>query len=625
MKRVFSLIALCCILGVFCTLPAFSQVSLGDGDQTDVVVTINGEQETFTVLKDFKKADQFYYVPNKPQFATRGTGAKKRPKFHLLKYQTKDTETNDLVQGGIMQFAIRLAPGNDVVQQIRASIAKTFNLVPDKVKLSPLPFKSAEVTIYDLEGELLTTEFQKPGIAPAFANNEIPFQVELTDLSSDVYEALTKGGGGIPVYITYTFDQVSAKEGLKVTVDWDQTFTHFSSDKKTKTAYTQWYYYRTWWGGRRRGARTGQNETHEETLAENLLESKSVVYETVAGKNFTQEQINKYLDPILERVNKELVDKMTPPEKISPAVAKDPGNAYWGRANTNYSMKNISKVKKGKEVIELSRRQIFETKSTYGSLLGIGEYSKEVQAELVTIKPAGNWDYSYFSVPAVGDSESLAIKRIDLQVIPKYYDNRGKLKPMKGTSAELATWKPDDGYFADRKGNEITNILFPLQAVTEDLAKKGIPFASCTYEVNIKVTQGSSIMKFQSYEPFLTGGIPVSTPMARIEGVEIDCDTGIYFGDKDSRSGLAAIKMKITSQLPKKTYNLTIKENTENKTPVFLVEKEDEDKKNEVKAVIQFVLFGGKTIGWKHNGKNLQDDDMGLSVMLWDEDYTEAE
>lgn len=603
-------------------LPATAQVSLGAGDQTDVVVKIDGENETFTVLRDYKKTEQFYYVPNKPQLATRGNGSKKRPVFHLLKYQTKNPETNDLVQGGILQFAVRLAPGADVVNQIRTSVASQFKIDEKTVKLAPLPFKSAEVTIYDLKGELLTTEFQKPGIAPSFANNEIPFQVQLTDLSADVYDALTRGGGGIPVYITYSFDQISPETGFKVTVDWDQTFSHFSKDERTKTAYTRWYYYRTWWGGWRASGTAGQRETQEQTLSEVLQENSSIKVESVAGKNFTQEEITKYMDPIIERVSKELVEKMVPPEKIEPAAAKEPQNANSWAGNSTYAMKNISKVKKGKEVIEFKRRELFESKSTYGTLLGIGEYDKNIQEQLITIKPAGNWDYAYFTVPAVGDSESLAIRSIDLQVIPRYYDKSGKLQQIPGTMAQLATWKPDNGYFADRKGNEITNILFPLQAITEYLSKQQIPMASCTYEVNLKVTQSNSIMNFKSYEEFICGGVPVSTPMARIEGVEIDCDTGLTFSDsKSDKTALAAVNLKISSDLPKKTYNLTIKGSSENKSPVFLVEKEDEGTKNKITAMVNFVLFGGKKISWKNNGRNLQDDDLGLSVILWDEDY----
>jgi len=612
MRKAFSVFCLLGLMLVSALAPVQAQVSLGATDQTDVVVKVDGEDEAFTVLRDYARPEQFYYVPNRPQLATRGTGDKKRPVFHLLRYQTKDSETNDIVQAGIMQFAVRLAPAEGVVNEIRKQVAAQFSLPEKTIKVSPLPFKSAEISIYDQEGNLVTTAFQKPGIAPAFANNEIPFQVQLTDVNTDIYSALTSGSGGVPVYVTYTFDTVSPVTGFKVTVDWDQSFSHFSKDERTKQAYTRWYYYRTWWGGWRGRGETGQRETQEQTLSEVLTENKSISYESVG---MTPEQITKYLDPVIERVTKEMVERITPPEKIEPAAAKEPNSAWWG-TNSTYAMKSVNKVKKGKEVVEMKNRDLVESKSTYGSILGIGQYDEKIRNELITIMPAGNWNYSYFPVPAVGDSEALAIKKIDLQVIPRFYDKNGKAQQIPGTKAELATWKPDNGFFSDRKGNEITNLLFPMQAITDYLEKQKIPLASCAYEVVTTVTQGSDIMKFTSFEEFLMGGVPVSTPMARIEGLEVDCEPLTF--DKD---GLYMVRMEIKPTFPNKTYRSTIKADSSIKCPVFLVEKEDEGKKNKITANINFVLKGGKQISWKNNGRNLQDNDLGLSLILWDEDY----
>lgn len=615
MKRVVSLLFLACFLLLSNLTPAGAQVSLGGADQSDVVVKVDGVDETFTILRHFENRDQFYYVPNAPRIATRGAGAKKKPVFHLLSYQTKNTETNDLEQGGILQFSVRLAPPSEVIEQMREKVATQFSVNKETLKLSPLPFKTAEVSIYDLEGNLLTTSFQKPGIAPAFANAEIPFQVQLNSLTTDAYTALTSGGAGIPVFITYTFDQVTPETGFKVTLDYDKSFSHFSEDRRTKTAYTKWYYYRTWWGGWRSRADVAQNESRQETLSEILQENQCLKYESVAGQNFSQEEINRYMDPIIEQLSKELVETVQPPEKIEPAAAKEPANASLWQGTSTYAMKSINKVRKGKQVVEMKRRTMFESKSTYGSNLGIGEY-ESIKDQLITVMEPGNWDYAYFPVPAVGDSEDLAIKKIELQVVPRYYDKDGNIKQIQGTVAELLTWDPNRGHFADRKGNEMSNILFPLQAITKKLSDNKVPLASCCYEVNTTVTQGSNIMKFKSYEEFLIGGIPVSTPMACIEGVQVDCGALKFGKDK-----LYKVSIKIESEFPKKVYKTTIKADSENKEPVFLVEKEDENKKNPVIATIMFELEGGAKVPWKFNGRNLQDPDLGLSITLWNANF----
>ncbi len=622
MKRVLPLLFLAGFFLFLGLTPAGAQVSLGGADQSDVVVKVDGVDETFTILRDYAARDQFYYVPNAPRIATRGAGDKKKPIFHLLSYQTMTADSKDFEQGGILQFSVRLAPPSEVVEQMREKIATQFSVDRATLKLSPLRFKTAEVSIYDLEGDLLTTAFQKPGIAPAFANAEIPFQVQLNSLTGDTYKALTTGGAGIPVFITYTFDQITPEVGFKVTLDYDKSFSHFSEDRRTKTAYTKWYYYRTWWGGWRSRADVGQNESRQETLSEVLQENQCLKYESVADQNFTQDEINRYMDPIIEQLSKELVETIQPPEKIEPAAAREPGNATLWSGTSTYAMKSINKVRKGKQVVEMKRRTIFESKSTYGSHLGIGEY-ESIKDQLITVMQPGNWDYAYFPVPSVGDTEDLAIKKIELQVVPRFYDKNGAIKQIKNTVAELVTLDPKKGeFFLDRKGNQVENILFALQGITSQLASQKVPLASCCYEVNTTVTQGNNIMKFTSFEEFLIGGIPVSTPMACIEGVEIDCEQ-LKFSEETGK--LYQVDIKIESTYPKKTYKATIKPNTENKAPVFLVEKEDLNKKNPVIATIMFLMVGGEKVAWKHNGRNLQDSDLGLSQTLWNEDYQKTE
>ena len=80
-------------------------------------------------------------------------------------------------------------------------------------------------------------------------------------------------------------------------------------------------------------------------------------YESVG---MTPEQITKYLDPVIERVTREMVERITPPEKIEPAAAKEPNSAWWG-TNSTYAMKSVNKVKKGKEVVEMKYSDIVES------------------------------------------------------------------------------------------------------------------------------------------------------------------------------------------------------------------------------------------------------------------------
>lgn len=590
-----------------------AQVCTGEGDKADVVVKVGGVDETFTILRDFQNKQQFYYIPNKPRLAMKGPAGKQFPAFQLLKYQTKNPKTNKLVDGGILQFSVRLAPPAEVIPQMRQQIASIFSVPEKELKLAPLPFTKAEVVMYDLQGNLMAFDGQQTGVAPAFANNEIPFQLQLTSLSSDQYDALCQKGGGVPVYIIYTFTEVTPPTGLKVTVNWDQTFTHFSSDEKTKTAYGSW----RWW----RGWRGGTSETRHTSLAETLINNKSIKVESIAGKNFTQAEIDRYLDPILARIDKEMVENFKPPEKVEPAAAADVGNPSWGHTNRNFAVKNVTKVKKGSEVFEMTRREMFESKSMYGSLLGIGEFSDEVKKNAITIMPPGNWSYSYFYLPAVGDEAGRAIKTITLNVTPQMIDpkNRSEKIQIPRTETEMAIWKPDTGWMDGNSGKEIDKILFAMQGITNELEKKKIPLEDCSYAVEMVANMGNERLVFKSESKFLNGGIPVSTPLTQLEPVMVDCDYLTFGRDKGQ---LAKVTVSIDSTFPKKIYNATVSGATDSdkRMLVFLVEKQDEDRKNPVKAKITFTLVGGKTVAWKNNGKNLQDLDEGLNITLWDED-----
>ena len=134
MRKSFSVFCLLGLMLISALAPAQAQVSLGATDQTDVVVKVDGVDEAFTVLRDYARPEQFYYVPNRPHLATRGSGDKKRPVFHLLKYQSLNQATNELVDAGVLQFSVRLAPPEGVVNEMRKQVASQFSLEEAKIK-----------------------------------------------------------------------------------------------------------------------------------------------------------------------------------------------------------------------------------------------------------------------------------------------------------------------------------------------------------------------------------------------------------------------------------------------------------------------------------------------------------
>ena len=109
--------------------------SLAAADQYVVTVDTENGPETYTVIRDGRIGEQFYYVPIKPTIATEKINGKTMPIFQLLSYQTKDGD------GGILQMSMV----SGVAGHHRQIKSKLFSLkVPaGKVpRLSPLAIKA---------------------------------------------------------------------------------------------------------------------------------------------------------------------------------------------------------------------------------------------------------------------------------------------------------------------------------------------------------------------------------------------------------------------------------------------------------------------------------------------------
>jgi hypothetical protein len=604
LKLVLTVVALFCLLAS--NSAVYAQASLAAENQiNDITIKVDGDIETYTVIRDGREEGQWYYVPNKPRLAKR----KGMPVFHLLKFQAKNPENEqELIEGGILQFSVKLALPEGGIDQLKAAIAENLTKTgkktdPAAVRVGPLPIKESQVTLYAPDGDMLTSEPQAPGVAPGFANQEIPFQIRFNKLGADVYDALVKGGGGLPVAVTFTYNGLTPPLGFKIKANWSQIFTHLSTDSKMQASFGNW----AW------GANVNASVS---TCREQLTEKKAIEVSGISGEGFTDEQMDACMNPILEAIRKEMVDKMVPPDKVDPAVAKEPTprKALFCSVGVSFSLKQKSVVKTGTEEWTYNRQSVIERRTSCGSVIGIGEYDDKTKAKLVTIMPPGNWASAYFSLPSVGDNPDLGIKQIDLQVIPV----DGKGKQLKGAKAELAVWKADDGFWTNKKKEEISYLLFPMQGIYDVMKDK---IKDCQYKMTLKITQNKNTLNMTFMQPMIDGDIPCSSPLDCVEAIIIDADW-LEYAEKGDKEGIAGVSLKVGAQNPKKTYTLTVKGTTENKISAFLVESESTDKKNPISAQIELIKVGGKKTPWKYNKeKNLRAVFPGLDVMLWEEDF----
>ena len=189
-----------------------SQASLAaENVVDDIKITINGQTDTYTLIRDGRVEDQWYYVPNQPRIVERAVQGRIEPEFTMLRYQFPNPNDSEaLIEDGLLQFAATLAAPPEAVMQMRAALAAKKGISANNLRLAALPLKASEVALYtpsvpNQTSKLLADAPQGGGIAPIFANQKMVFSVSVTKAGSDVMEAVVRGNSGIPVVVTYTY------------------------------------------------------------------------------------------------------------------------------------------------------------------------------------------------------------------------------------------------------------------------------------------------------------------------------------------------------------------------------------------------------------------------------------
>ena len=594
---------------------AFAQASLADGDQLDISVKIDNIEENVTCVRDAIKPEQWYYVPNKPRLVEINNTKTKEvlPVFSLVKYQAKDPDNSEnLLEGGVLQASVNLSLPKTGLDQVKKALAKHTNQDESKILIAPLSMSNAKIAVYTPGGELMGDAPIAPDIGPTFANQSIPIQINLTKLGADFSDALVKTTGG--VLITYVFDYngLTPKCGFKITVDWDQTFKHFSTQTKAKASYGKWFW-------------SGNAQADIATVRESLVTNKCIKVESIAGEAFKAEEIDAYLMPILEKINDELFN-IEAPEKVDPATAADPAqpSRKWGFSGAvSFSLKSVEKVKKGTTTYSMDRQMIVARQTVAGGLISLGNYPKDVQDKLIVVMPTGTWASAWYSLPDVGSAVYIGVTQVSLTV--KVLDDKGKI--ISNVPQQTATWKESTGDdWLDAKGNTRHSLLFALASTFEKFKGKEDKLSyQQTFVITQKVGNKTSKMTFTSNAPIFNGEAAVSTPMSSVECIGVNGDLITWYGNDypsfvpeafaGKTSDLTNVAVDLKNSKTKKSVTGTLSPNT---NQLYLLFDRGEDE--ELPTITGDFKFNSKS-----NGKTVSSKDvigeMGEDIWLTDSYY----
>ena len=589
------------LMFVAMTASSFAQVSLLPEHQIII--------DEITVMRDFKNENRWYYVPQRPVLLEKAPGNSKDPKpaFQLLTYQSKKDE--EFYEGGMLQFSISMKIDEKnrlkILKKLKSKVG--YKKAP-LLSLVPLPFKLADATIYDAEGKYLTRKPQAPGLAPAYVTGALPFQIQLDKFGAQLYSALVnKENSGVGVLTTLTYDGIIPPAGFKVTVDWDQTYKNFSKNNKLRVAF----------GNMFSGVEVGVGVSKEKIRKE-LLSNECIKVESLANEKFTQKDIDKYLDPILTRIYSEMIDKIKAPAEIDPSKNDEENSLekcfFPLRVETSVVLKDIKKVRKGKETIVLNHISTVTRKTACGSFIGINDYPESIKSKLIRSMPLNSWASAYLMLPAVNNAPDMHLNSVTMTA--NVVDSKGK--PI-ATLNDTARWSPQNpDFWKNKDGENVGSLKFPLLALFKKHNNK-IEEIRKEYQFKVEVNISQKLRNMNSINityntPLFNGDLPLAAPVDLVENFVVDV-SALTFGKQD----LKKVKLVFTEDRNKMEYSFSAKK-SEDRSVVFIIKSPKHSKKQEkILPKITFDSRNKRNIPWEHNGKDMRKMDSYL--MLFDSDW----
>ncbi|NEI66481.1 hypothetical protein [Rhizobium leguminosarum] len=604
----FKLTGLMLVVGlVFGHAPsAIAQASLAAENIIDEVpVTIDGtngkETHRYTVIRDALNKLQWYYVPNEPAVTLVQNANGPEPEFTLLRYAVRDPK-NSLVfnGGGLINFAVNLAAPAGVVPLLKAEITKELNArgsaPTSDIQLAALPFKSANVSIYSPNGDQLGGDPLGTGPAAVFATQKMVFSIPVTELGSDVYEALIHSNTGIPVAVRFGYTGLTPPAGFTVDVDWDQTRDFYSKNEEFRAHAS---YYGLF------GASVGYSAT---TIREKLVEAKAIKVNIIEGEGFTIEKIDAYLQPILKRINDELLEDFKPPPHIDPAVAPSVSSGgYFGGASYSVGVKSVSESKHGTERIDFRYSKHVERETVASGFVGIGKFSADVQKKLVVVVDNTLWQKSFVPLPVVPSAVDRVNMNIRLVSADKTFD------------AQNLSFSREKGW-RDEADHEAERVSFNLLKLKSDLGDAGVNAAR--YQIDYTIQANDDSLAAAIEMPVVQNGSVSIAPTRLVDVVTIDPGGLPWKALGQGEISRVSVSLKVGDQDFKHSFRPAMADGNYREPPPisWVVKREKLGGQVKVSGVVEFHK-GDKRSTWAFD--DLSKDAADLTMAL-DEHLSEA-
>jgi hypothetical protein len=518
-------------------LMSIAQPSLASNMMEDIVVTTAlNERKSYSVIRDLRIENQFYYVPNAIRLSeTIVAGKSARPKISILRYSFIDREKQQNKTGGLLTFAVTSAADAISIEQIQNALLKKYG---KSCSVAPLPINSSKFTVLIPNTDFSNDFDADPVLGPTLANQEMSFSIPLSDLGAAVLTELLKGNAGLAIRSEIKYNGVLPPCGFMVTGSWDNVYNYMSKNTSFQASLG--------WSLLNIGGKVSKQKVEDELKTKfgmNVSQTSCNTKPDTVADTYLKDFISKVRDEVFTRSaidSAKRLDKLKT-ALLDPKLTDQAKQALLKLITTwevtlgvEHTVKQVSKRKTGSISVTYDKFQMVERESRVDGIISLGGYNltdEEIKKFITEIDATGAVPVAIFGLTPI-DRES-GISKVLLDIKFK--------KP--GTNqiiSQARNWSPNNGW---RTLNSISEsrIQFNLLGVDPKIPIEDLKFdVKLAFTTNIlgSITLTDVVSAYNG-----DGNYDLLSPL--ITTYKINPDLLNFNKVTNDTSGLKMVKLKI--------------------------------------------------------------------------------
>lgn len=421
-----------------------------------------GEAMSYTLLRDYKNKNQWYYEPRRLRLVEKKTpGGKVMPDFYIIKYQYYDKKArNGIGQGGLLQLLFTFSAYPEEEEQLNIYIKKQTN--NPNAKVACMRYKTSNYIIAPMgNNNFLAENYEYKPLPGTVSAGNMAVSIPLTDVGASVLQK-----AGIVIDNVLVYEAYKAPCGGTIKGTWNNIYSYAEKLK-------------TMGGGLSiAGIKLGGTYSKKEIKEDFKKNMNLDIIEYDCGKD---DNTSPFLDGVVKMIQDEVFTKneiglATEIQALKDLLAKNDPNLSQSVIDkiksaiqttetsfrASYANKTIKQTKTGTISYSMNKYTLVSKSNVISGVLSLAQYNlseEDVKKHITEVSVDGEYPYACFSLPHLFD-ESERIIGASITI-----------RPPVGNSLN-ASFTNKSGWI-NTDGEPITSLSFPLLGISkEDLRKQ---------------------------------------------------------------------------------------------------------------------------------------------------------